>query len=238
MQPSDCTIYAVCIPGEQVRYEAQSCIVPIMGGAHALIDEEREALRLQGYVFDDENAFLSRLNNRWGELSCVSWIMLNAKQDNIGNAQYRRNWLEPKDQWYDGNTLYFPEPALFNCTLEQQFYGGHFDFDAPAITRDIADSGEWIFSRKEIDCIWSQNSFIGCNMARGASTHYKQFMGALLAALEPIWKKHKEQFLCIEGYDKRALAFIAERLITGMVLYREKLFPSMNIATAPIGFVP
>ena len=75
-------------------------------------------------------------------------------------------------------------------------------------------------------------------MARGASTHYKQFMGALLAALEPIWKKHKEQFLCIEGYDKRALAFIAERLITGMVLYREKLFPSMNIATAPIGFVP
>ena len=158
--------------------------------------------------------------------------------NNIGNAQYRRNWLEPKDQWYDGNTLYFPEPALFNCTLEQQFYGGHFDFDAPAITRDIADSGEWIFSRKEIDCIWSQNSFIGCNMARGASTHYKQFMGALLAALEPIWKKHKEQFLCIEGYDKRALAFIAERLITGMVLYREKLFPSMNIATAPIGFVP
>ena len=61
MQPSDCTIYAVCIPGEQVRYEAQSCIVPIMGGAHALIDEEREALRSQGYVFDDENAFLSQL---------------------------------------------------------------------------------------------------------------------------------------------------------------------------------
>jgi hypothetical protein len=237
MQPHDCTIYAVCIPGEPVRYKAKSQIIPIMGGAHALANEERKTLRSRGYVFDDENAFLSQLNNRWGELSCVSWMILNAKEANIGNAQYRRNWLEPEDQWYDGNTLYFPEPALFNCTLEQQFYGGHSSFDAPAITKEIASSGRWIFSREEIDCIWNQNSFIGCNMARGASMHYKQFMSALFTALIPIWEKHKEQFLSIEGYDKRALAFIAERLITGMVLYRDKLFPGMNIATAPIGFI-
>lgn len=58
MQPSDCTIYAVCIPGEKVRYEARSRIVPIMGGAYALSNEERETLRAQGYVFDDENASL------------------------------------------------------------------------------------------------------------------------------------------------------------------------------------
>ena len=30
---------------------------------------------------------------------------------------------------------------------------------------------------------------------------------------------------------------MAERIITGMVLYRDKLFPGMNIATAPIGFI-
>jgi hypothetical protein len=237
MQPSDCTIYAVCIPGEKVRYEARSRIVPIMGGAYALSNEERETLRAQGYVFDDENASLSTRNSRWGELSCISWMILNANEKNIGNAQYRRNWLEPNDQWYDENTLYFPEPALFNCTLEQQFYGGHSAFDAPAITREIADSGSWIFSREEIDAIWRQNSFIGCNMARGSNVQYKQFMSALFVALAPIWHKHEEQFLRIGGYDKRALAFIAERLITGMVLYRDKLFPGMNIATAPIGFI-
>jgi hypothetical protein len=237
MQPSDCTIYAVCIPGEKVRYEARSHIIPIMGGASALASEEREALRTQGYVFDDENGFLSERNSRWGELSCVSWMILNAQQQNIGNAQYRRNWLEPGDQWYDENTLYFPEPALFSCTLEQQFYGGHSQFDAPAITRELADSGRWIFSREEIDNIWKQNSFIGCNMARGPSIQYKQFMSALFVALDPIWHKHEKHFLSIEGYDKRALAFMAERIITGMVLYRDKLFPGMNIATAPIGFI-
>jgi hypothetical protein len=55
--------------------------------------------------------------------------------------------------------------------------------------------------------------------------------------LFPIWENNKEVFLQIQGYDKRALAFIAERLITGMVLYRDQLFPGMKIATAPIGFI-
>ena len=79
--------------------------------------------------------------------------------------------------------------------------------------------------------------FIGCNMARGPQEHYRFFMTTLRKALFPIWENNKEVFLRIQGYDKRALAFIAERLITGMVLYRDQLFPGMKIATAPIGFV-
>jgi hypothetical protein len=133
--------------------------------------------------------------------------------------------------------LYVPEPAVFTCTLEQQFYGGHSEFDAPAITRELADTGAWAFTREEIDKLWAQNLFIGCNMARGPKQHYKQFMTTLFVCLLPIWEKHKEHFLSIEGYDKRALAFIAERLLTGLVLYRDKFFPGMTIETAPIGFI-
>lgn len=233
----DSTIYAVCIPGEEVRYTAKSRIVPIMGGGHTLALEEREKLRSKGYVFDDENAVLSPLNDRWGELSCVHWMILNAKEANIGNAQYRRNWLEPEDKWYCPETLYVPEPAQFSCTLEQQFYGGHSAFDAPAITRKLADEGRWIFTREEIDKIWAQSSFIGCNMARGPRQSYLHFMTTLFAALAPIWRENKEHFLSIEGYDKRAIAFIAERLITGMVLCRDRILPGVKIATAPIGFI-
>jgi hypothetical protein len=237
MKPSDYTIYAVCIQNEKVRYEAQSKIIPIMGGACNIVDAERRALRKQGYMFDDEGAFISSLNRRWGELSCVHWMLLNAEEANIGNAQYRRNWIEPKSGWYAEDVLYVPEPAVFSCTLEQQFYGGHSEFDAPAITRELADTGAWVFTREEIDKLWAQNLFIGCNMARGPKQHYKQFMTTLFVCLLPIWEKHKEHFLSIEGYDKRALAFIAERLLTGLVLYRDKFFPGMNIETAPIGFI-
>jgi hypothetical protein len=164
-------------------------------------------------------------------------MIRNANEDNIGNAQYRRNWIEPQGEWYCPETLYLPEPAQFSCTLEQQFYGGHSAFDAPAITRELADTKEWLFSREEIDQIWAQSSFIGCNMARGPRQSYKQFMGVLLSALGPILLKHKEHFRSIDGYDKRAIAFIAERLITGMVLCRDRILPGVKIATAPIGFI-
>ena len=222
MQPSDCAIYAVCIPGKTVRYSSRAPLIPIMGGACKLAPEERKDLREKGYVFDDEEqSFLSPLNPQLGELSCIQWIVNNAKQLNIGNAQYRRNWVEPGNEWYDDNTL----------------YGGHSSFDAPLITRTLADTGEWLFSRKEIDELWKQNLFIGCNMARGPRVQYQKFMTTLFGALMPIWEGNKESLLQIEGYDKRAIAFIAERLITGMVLYRDKLFPEMSIATAPIGFI-
>lgn len=238
MQPSDCAIYAVCIPGETVRYSSRAPLIPIMGGACKLSEEERKNLRQQGYVFDDEEqSFLSPLNPQLGELSCIQWVVNNAQQANVGNAQYRRNWVEPNDEWYDQNTLYVPEFATFGCSLEQQFYGGHSAFDAPLITRTLADTGQWLFSREEVDKLWQQNLFIGCNMARGPLNHYQKFMTTLFDALMPIWKENKESFLQIEGYDKRAIAFIAERLITGMVLYRDKLFPGMNIATAPISFI-
>jgi len=232
------TIYAVCIPGAKVRYQSQSQIIPIMGGSCSLNENEREKLRLEGYVFDDEGADCSSLNKHWGELSCIHWMLKNAKQSNIGNAQYRRNWIEPTKTWYAKDTLYVPEFAVFGCSLEQQFYGGHSSFDAPAITRNLADSGVWAFTREEIDKLWAQNLFIGCNMARGPKIYYQQFMGTLFTCLSPIWSQYKERFLSIDGYDKRALAFIAERLMTGLVLYRDKFFSNMKIETAPIGFIP
>lgn len=233
----DSTIYAVCIPGEKVRYQSKSRIVPIMGGSYKLSIDERKQLQKEGYVFDDENGLLSKLNYQWGELSCISWIIANAQEQNIGNAQYRRNWVEPDNDWYNPSTLYVPESAEFSCNLEQQFYGGHSQFDAPAITRELADSGQWLFSRAEIDFVWEQSSFIGCNMARGSQQNYKQFMTILFSALAPIWQQHKSHFLSIEGYDKRAIAFIAERLITGMVLCRDRLLPGITISTAPISFI-
>ena len=238
MLPKESTIYAVCIPGKTVRYEAKSKIIPIMGNSCALTKQQRENLREKGYVFDDRGSQFSKLNPYWGELTCIDWIVNNATANNIGNAQYRRFWVEPSEKdWYQDDTLYFPHAGYFSCSLEQQFYGGHKKFDAPKITREMAATGNWTFTPNEIEKLWKQNSFIGCNMARGPIELYKQFAKLLFDCLMPIWEIHKEHFLTIEGYDKRALAYIAERLITGLVLKREKFFPGVKIATAPISFI-
>jgi hypothetical protein len=63
-------------------------------------------------------------------------------------------------------------------------------------------------------------------------------MTVLFDALFPIWDRHQDHFMTIDGYDTRAIAFIAERVMTAMVLHRERLFPGMKIETAPIRFIP
>ncbi len=238
MNPSDCTIYAACIPGEKIRYETRSTLVPVMGGACKLSKSQRESLRRQGYKFDDENSTLSELNSQWADLSSILWVLLNAKEDNIGTSQYRRTWEEPDGKWYKPDTLYIPESIEFKYSLGEQVKLSHRAFNAVLITKTIAASGNWLFTKEEIVQVWKQNVFYGCLMARGPRDEYRKFVTILFDALFPIWNRYQDHFMTINGYDTRAIAFIAERVMTAMVLHRERLFPGMKIETAPIRFIP
>ncbi len=209
-----------------------------MGGACKLSKSQRESLRRQGCKFDDENSTLSELNPQWADLTSILWVMLNAKEDNIGTSQYRRTWEEPDDRWYDANTLYIPESVKFKYSLGEQVKLSHRSFNAVAITKMMAGSDNWLFTREEIGDLWRQNVFYGCLMARGPRDSYRQFMTVLFDALFPIWDCCQDHFMTIDGYDTRAIAFIAERVMTAMVLHRERLFPGMKIETAPIRFIP
>jgi hypothetical protein len=102
----------------------------------------------------------------------------------------------------------------------------------------MAGSGNWLFTREEIGDLWHQNVFYGCLMTRGPRDSYRQFMTVLFDALFPIWDRYQDHFMTIDGYDTRAIAFIAERVMTAMVLHRERLFPDSKLETAPIRFIP
>lgn len=236
MQGTDATIYVVCLKDTPIRYTARSRHVPIIANSCTLSLEERASLREQGVVFDDENAFYSHLNPWWGELSCIHWILNNAEEENIGNAQYRRNWIETDDLQHDPSGLYMPESGQFGYSLAEQFYG-HHSFDGVRMTMEMAATGLWPFTTEEMEHVWTQNIFYGCLMARGPKEHYKRFMGVLLECMIPLWEAFEDRFIPIEGYDRRSIAFIAERVMTGLILYREKFFPDIIIRTAPIDFI-
>ena len=236
MQPIDSTIYAVCVKDQPVRYSNRSRIVPLLANACALSPEERASYKEMGYELDDENASFSEVNPFFAELSCIDWILNNANDDNIGNAQYRRNWEEGEDTAYDPEVLYVPQAAQFGFSLAQQFAGGHL-FPGIGMTMHMASKSSWPFTKEEMEKVWNQNHFHGCLMARGNREDYKQFMGLLMECMVPLWDEFKDHLVTIEGYDKRSIAFMAERVMTGIVLYREKFFPGMTIHTAPIGFI-
>ena len=73
-------------------------------------------------------------------------------------------------------------------------------------------------------------------MARGPSDKYKIFMAMLLECMIPIWHNNSDKIMKVEGYDKRVMAFVAERMMTALIIHREKIF-DFQIMTAPIEFI-
>jgi hypothetical protein len=237
MQASDLTIYAIGIKNKPIKYESVATIKPLCAHSIALSNEERQALKDQGWLFDDEGANISSLNPWWGELTGVYWLLHNTDCPIVGNAQYRRYWHNEAINQSDATVLYVPETCMFPCSLAEQFRGGH-SFRGIEMTMEAAEQGKLPFSVAEMSAVWQQPRFFGGPMARGPRKHYKTLMNVLFDCLWPIWNDNKEEIQSLSGYDQRAMAFLSERLLTGIILHRDKLFDDMPISCAPMCFIP
>ena len=236
MQPKDWTIYVACTPTLLLKYQSEAALKPMIGHSVVLSEEEKQKFSEAGYGFDGA---LSCLNPWWAELTCIEEVIRNANEPFIGIAQYRRPWMECALAPSREDVLYVTEPALFGQGVGSQMQQGHQSFDGVALIMDAAKNvSGFPFTEDELQMLWTQPYFHGCSMARGPNEQFKTVMTVLLEAMMPIWERNKDFLMSIEGYDKRSIAFMAERLMTGLILYREKFFPSIEIMTAPIGYVP
>lgn len=243
MNPENLTIYAGTILGHPVRWESQCAVVPVLCGRKQLraMDEQVKAmLKSDEYIFDDGEP--SFYNKHWADLSCIKTVLqaeFNAASDKqIGNAQYRRAWSEDAIAPSNPDVLYVPEPAVFGCSLREQFEAGHSGFPGYELSMEAARKGLFPLSESQLGEVWNQNQFHGCLMARGPARLYLPFMNTLISSFcWPLWSEYKDVFVSFSGYNTRGLAFLAERLFTAMVLYRDKLWLG-EIQTAPIVFYP
>lgn len=236
MQPSELTIYAVSLHGTPIRYETEATLVPLCARAITLEDDRRTQLRNEGWSFDDEGENISHLNPWVAELTGIFTILHHSTSELLGNAQYRRRWQENALAFSDENILYVPEPAIFGTSLANQMAGGHSSFNGAAMMLEATTSQGFPFTAKQIEQVLQQNHFYGCLMARGPSDKYKEMMTMLFQCMAPIWANHSSEIMKINGYDQRAIAFIAERMMTAIILHRDKLF-DFEIMTAPIEFI-
>lgn len=241
MQSSDLTVYAGCILHEPVRWTSAATVVPVFCGTkrwRAMPEQLTQRMGESKWEYDDGPKSVD--NAYWADLSCIQTV-LRLTQDQpedalIGNAQYRRSWLEDAIQPSDSSVLYVPDPAHFGCSLRQQFEGGHLGLPGYEMTMEAASQGLFPLSADQIDLVWQQNTFHGCLMARGPRRLYAPFMTMLLDEFcAPLWQKYELNFRRQQGYNQRGIAFIAERLFTAMVLYRDVLNLG-PIKSAPIVF--
>jgi len=237
MQAKDWHIYAAKLKNQAITYTSPSTTIPIVVGAHGLADEERQALQTSGHVFDDQGINISPLNPFFCELTAVYWLMHNTEHDCVGNAHYRRKWADGDIENSEPGVLYVSDAAHFTCTLREQFFGSHAVFDAPSITIALAERGLLPFSASEMEAVWNQKVFHGCQMVRGPRLLHSQFMNVMFDCLWPVWNEYREEIEALEGYNKRMIGFVGERMMTGLILLRDKFF-DFPIATSRVVYQP
>jgi len=237
MQRDDLVLYGVRMADKPMRYQSSFVLKEVVANAAALSPKERLRLAQEGCLFDDDcQDNISSLNPWWGELTAVHYLLQTNQAPFIGNAQYRRFWSENHLRQASSNFLYLCEPCRFGCSLADQFHGGH-RFEGVTMTMLTAKERQLPFTAEELAVVWRQNVFQGGPMAVGSFEHYKQLMGILFDCLWPVWEAYKPEIMALQGYDQRAIAFLSERFLSGIVLFREKFIPRIPLRNIPLGFV-
>ena len=224
MLPSDWHIYAAKLPHLAITYSSAATIVPTVVGALGMDPDHREVLRSQGCVFDDEGDSISLTNPYFCELTSVYWLLHNQHHAYVGNAHYRRKWSEEGIANSDSGVLYVPTELYLHQTVAEQFMSCHPTFNAPAITIGLADEGLMPFTGNEMRAIWNCRHLHCFQMARGPWQQYKDFMDCAFDCLWPIWDRHEHELKALDPQNRRMMGFIGERMITGLILCRDRLF--------------
>lgn len=237
MQPDKWKIYAARLKNQSISYSSPSSTLPIVVNAHSLIAKERNALKKEGCLFDDEGKNISSLNPYFCELTSIYWAINNSEEEYLGSAHYRRKWSDDGIVHSEPGVLYVSDPSFFNCSMAQQFLDGHAGFDAPGITIGLAERGLIPFSPSQLKAVWEHNVLHGSQMARGPKECYRRFMNLAFDCLWPFWEENKEEIMATEGYNRRMVGFVGERMMTALILCRDSFF-DFPIATSRIEFKP
>jgi len=230
------TMYAVRIADKPLRYVSRLPIVEVVANAAALSDQERQRLAMEGAVFDDHCPHsISHLNPWWGELTAVHWLLQQDLPEIIGNAQYRRSWSDEDLLTVEPDALYLGRPCFFPYSLAEQFNRGH-SFPGIEMTMTLASQGKLPFTADEMRMVWQQNRLQAGPMAVGISEYYRKLMEVLFDCLWPIWDAYEDQLKQLSGYDQRAIAFLSERLLSGIALLPEKFLGNIHLRTIPLRY--
>ena len=237
MEAKDYHIYTMCHGAHEPRYSSNALLHKMKLNAHSLPEHECLQLASDGWVLDNKGINISSLNKWWAELTGIYWMVNNASDEFIGNAQYRRKWQDNALSPSLPSVLYIPDALPLPFSVRSQYQQGHVGMDGLEQALKAADRRQLPLTREELESAFEQNIFYGHIMARGSQVNYCFFMQTLLDCMWPIWEQVQEQVRTIEGYNARYMAFLSERIMTALVLHRDKIWPGLQIQTAPIQFI-
>lgn len=235
-------IYPISYAGKNLLYASNYCLRPIVAGAALLDSGLRNDYERKGYLFDDGDPdSLSKYNQHWGELTAIQWILKHAEADVVGHAHYRRRWLEAHLDALPSGVLFVPPRVEIpnGMNLGQQFEWVNYQ------SRDFVGKFNSLASKNRLPMrvdhakeMWEVDFIHPCLMALGPLESYREFMGVLIENLMPFWIEYGDEIRGIKGYPARVMAFLAERVMTGLLINKNYYFGDMRIAYGGMTLAP
>lgn len=230
------SLYCCSLHQKPPRYQVtQGKLINVLAGASAFDEGTKQQYRDDQWLMDDVGENISPLNSIFGDLTVLYWMWKNADDDFLGICQYRRPWIEEDVVNSDDGVLYVPEPALFG-NMRHQYESSHGTFPAYQFSIDLANRKRIPLTVDMLEYAWNQGVFHGCNMARGPKWLFDRYCELVFETMMPFYEENMNLCESLQGYQRRSIAFVAERMITTLLIYRNHFFGEGKVKDARIGF--
>lgn len=212
----------------------------LMCGAIAYDPEMREEYAQLGYLMDDEGEHISHLNYWLGDLTGTYWVWKNAREEFVGMNHYRRFWNASEITDLKEDTLYVPKPYPLDSSLRShhEFFNG--DIALKILERVILEKR----SNLDISILEILNSKNDLYVANSFFGHRKVFNMMCELVFCTVFECLKDYLVAnvphhynhpsVDGskdrfQQRRGIAYLAERLISAILIDREKYLPGIEV---------
>lgn len=227
------TLYCVGY-GDNIPQHQQYNQKNIMAGAYSLDSQKRIELENKGFLFDDVGDNISSLNYTFGDLTATYWVWKNAKEEFLGTNQYRRFWNENEIDLnaLDDKTIYVTkyDKSFISVSVLDQYIACHGNLGIE-ILNELFDDKNFILKKHLFYRLNETREINTCNMFFCHRNIYDKFCELLFEILFQVYEKGKSRIENIEGYQKRLIAFLSERIITSLIYNSGYYFSNLNVKT-------
>jgi hypothetical protein len=201
-----------------------------MCNAHALEPYEREYLTRKQFEFDDIGDNISNLNWAFGDLTGTYYIWKNTQHEFVGHNQYRRFWNEHTIFNLESNTLYYSAPTVFDYSCAEQYNGCHGEYGL-TVLRNMTTKK---FTSQHIDTLYYIKHINPCNMFFAHKATYDVFCETLFDIMFDVYHVAEPVIKDFDSYQRRMVAFLAERVMTSLIYNHKYFFGDINIVPVQI----
>ena len=178
------------------------------------------------------------LNSYFSELTAIYWVWKNSLSSHVGMCHYRRFWDEEEIISSPKDVLYVAKPLWFPYTILGQYYESHPSciIDMPKILYDCIDNT--LITSEMLDKMWGGNYLYWANFIRGPKFQVDKVLDLYFNIIFKVWNRSKDSIFKIEdSYQKRAISFLSERVMTTILMNADSLLGINKIEESTLHFI-